>query len=200
MSTPEVVLATILVVVGLVWCFAGQRLYRMVVAIGGMLLGAGIAASLLEGQSDAVFYGGIIVAAVIIGFIFYSLYRFQVVLVGALVGITVGLLIISALNINDELLHTVILAVSAVAGTGLAFSLANIILRVGTAFVGAVMIVAGGLLYLGRGVVNAETRDVSFDLTQTETVIAGVVILLLAVIGFMVQRRTRPNDNPARRA
>jgi hypothetical protein len=174
------------------WCFAGQRLYRMIVSIGGMLLGAGIAARLLTGQSDVVYYGGIILAAVIVGFIFYRLYNLQIVLIGALMGIVLGLLVISAFNIGDEWLRVLILAMGAIIGTGIANALSKVILRVGTAFVGASMIVAGGLFYLGRANVSANGRDITYNVNQVESLIALVVILVLAFIGYAFQTRTRP--------
>lgn len=192
MGTYSIAFSALLIIIGIMWCFAGQRLYRMIVSIGGMLLGAGIAARLLTGQSDVVYYGGIILVAVIVGFIFYRLYNLQIVLIGALMGIVLGLLVISAFNIGDEWLRVLILAMGAIIGTGIANALSKVILRVGTAFVGASMIVAGGLFYLGRANVSANGRDITYNVNQVESLIALVVILVLAFIGYAFQTRTRP--------
>lgn len=192
MGTYSIAFSALLIIIGIMWCFAGQRLYRMIVSIGGMMIGASIAARLLTGQGDMVYYGGIIVAAVIVGFIFYRLYNLQIVLIGTLMGIVLGLLVISAFNVSDEWLRVFILAMGAVIGTGIASALSKVILRVGTAFVGASMIVAGALFYLGRATVSTNGRDIAYSLNQVESLIALAVILVLAFIGYAFQSRTRP--------
>lgn len=193
MTTVTLIVAGFLLVVGLLWCFVGQRFYRLIITIGGITFGAGLASRLLAGQSDLVYYGGIILAAIIIGFIFYRYYKFQIVLIGLLLGLVVGLLVISGLKVNDSFLQVVILTVGAFVGVGLASALSNFILRLGTAFIGASMIVTSGLLFLGRGVISADGRDLTLTLSDVESLVALVVIVLISWMGYRAQMRNSAN-------
>ncbi len=193
MTTSTLIVAAFFLVVGLLWCFAGQRFYRAIITIGGITFGAGLASAVLAGQSDAVYYGGILLAAIVVGFIFYRFYKFQIILVGALVGIILGLLVISSFNVTSSLLQVVILAVGVLAGIALASALSNFILRLGTAFVGASMIVGSGLLVLGRATVSANGRNITYNLSQVEALIALIAIFLISWLGYRVQTRTYAN-------
>jgi len=189
----SVIVAGFLLVVGLLWCFAGQRFYRLIITIGGISLGAGVASAVLSGQSDVVYYGGIILAAIIFGFIFYRFYKFPIVLIGALVGLVLGLLVISGFNVTSSFVQVVILAVGIGAGIGLASALSNVILRLGTAFVGASMIVGSGLLALGRATISADGRDITYNLSQVEAVMTLVLIFIVSWLGYRTQMRNHSN-------
>jgi len=139
--------ALLLLVGGLVVCFFGRRLFRVSLAIVGFVIGAGAASSVF-GVSDrmpmmmAGLVGGLVGAGIL-----YAAYYIGVALVGAALGAV-------AANVGFSISHTEppVLAVvlCAVAGAVAATYLQRYFVIVGSAFVGALMIIHGALLFAGR--------------------------------------------------
>lgn len=128
-------------------CFFGRRLFRVSLAIVGFVIGAGAASSVF-GVSDrmpmmmAGLVGGLVGAGIL-----YAAYYIGVALVGAALGAV-------AANVGFSISHTEppVLAVvlCAVAGAVAATYLQRYFVIVGSAFVGALMIIHGALLLAGR--------------------------------------------------
>jgi hypothetical protein len=138
--------AIVLLIGGIVACFFGYRLFRIVLAIFGFILG-GLAASSIVGVSET---GPIIVAAVLGGLvgaaILIAAYFVGVALIGAGLGSVSANLLFSAGG-RDPHVATVILC--SVAGAVVAVYLQRYVIIVGTAFGGAWTLIVGGLALVG---------------------------------------------------
>lgn len=151
--------AVVLVIGGLVACFFGYRLFKIVLAIFGFILGA-LAASSVFGVSDtwpmviAAVVGGIVGALLLL-----AAYFVGVALVGAGVGALIANLIWTQIE-GDP--HPFVVVLFSVAGALLATWLQRYVIILGTAFGGAWTMIVGGLALMGdRGALNAaSTGDV----------------------------------------
>ena len=143
----ELPAAILLVLGGALSCFAGYRLFRLVLAIYGFLLGAMLASSMM-GVSNAA---GMIVAAIVGGLagalIFVFAYFVGIALVGAGLGALVAHVGWGYLRTGDPPATTVI--VLAILGAIGAMLLQRYVIIVATAFGGAWTIIVGGLALQG---------------------------------------------------
>jgi hypothetical protein len=148
--------ALVLLLGGAVACFFGYRLFRIVLAIFGFILGA-LGASSLFGVSDtgpmvvAAVIGGLIGAAVLI-----AAYFIGVALVGAALGVVVVNVVLSA---GDRDPHFLAIVFSAVIGAAASMYLQRYFIIVGTAFGGAWTLIVGAMATLGDATaMNAAAR------------------------------------------
>jgi hypothetical protein len=185
----------LILLIGIAFCFAGYRFFRVLVAIWGFLAGF-----LLTAQAFAVSSGGHflvsvvgLVIAVVVGLIVaalaYYLYVAAVVILCASVGFWVGTGLMTALGYGGHsgpaLTVGIILAIL-LAFLTLALNLTKFLIIIITALGGASTIVTGVLLllrvipldYLSLGVVGAIIRG---------SVLWSVIWLVLAVAGIIVQ-------------
>jgi hypothetical protein len=138
--------AVVLLLGGIVACFFGYRMFRLVLAIFGFVLGA-LAASSIFGPSDtlpmlaAAALGGLFGAGVLIGAYFVG-----VSLVGAALGAVAAHALFTASG-NDP--HFLVLLFCAVVGAVASMYLQRYVLIVGTSFGGALAIVHGALAVAG---------------------------------------------------
>jgi hypothetical protein len=154
----ELPVAVALVLGGAVACFAGYRLFRLVLAIYGFIAGAMVASSMM-GTSNTI---GMIVAA-LVGGLAGSLLLFFAYFVGiALVGAGLGAFILQAawgrFQAGDPP-WGVVLAAAAV-GTIIALLLQRYVIIVGTSFSGAWMIILGGLTLTARTAVHGSASGI----------------------------------------
>jgi hypothetical protein len=139
----EMPAAVLLVLVGALTCFAGYKLFRIVLTIWGFILGAMLGSSIVgvgnaAGMVLAGFVGGLLGALVLV-----FAYFVGVALVGAGLGVLVAHLTWSQLNPADPP-ATVIVTASIVGAVG-AMVLQRYVTIVGTAFAGAWMTTVGAL-------------------------------------------------------
>ena len=131
---------------GIVACFFGYRLFRIVLAIFGFILGA-LAASSIFGVSDT---GPMIVAALVGGLvgagILIAAYFVGVALIGAGLGATVANLSFAT---SDRDPHFLVVVFFAIAGATAAMYLQRYFIIVGTGFGGAWTMIVGALAALG---------------------------------------------------
>lgn len=138
--------AIVLILGGTVACFFGYRLFRIVLAIFGFIVGA-LAASSIFGVSDtgpmlaAALVGGLIGAAILIGAYFVG-----VALVGAGLGAAAANLMFTATGQQPHFLIVVLFTVIGAAG---AMYLQRYFIIVGTAFGGAWTLIVGAMALLG---------------------------------------------------
>jgi hypothetical protein len=138
--------AIVLLLGGIVGCFFGYRLFRIVLAITGFIVGAGLASSIF-GMSDtwpmiaAAVVGGLIGAAIL----FFAYYA-GVALTGAVLGAVVANVAFAA---GDRAPTVLVVIALAVIGAGLAMYLQRYFIIVGTAFGGAWTMIVGGMALLG---------------------------------------------------
>lgn len=142
----QTVAAAILLLGGLLACVAGYRLFKVVLAVFGAILG-GLAASSLVGESTpALMVGAAIGGALVGGLIMLAAYFVGVALVGAGLGAGAVHLVYTQLP-GDP--HPFLVVLSAVGGALLATWLQRYVIIIGTAFGGAWTAVVGAAALRG---------------------------------------------------
>ena len=156
----ELPAAILLVLGGAVWCFAGYRLFKIALVIGGFVIGAMLASSVMGITNPT----GMIVAALaggLAGAVIMALaYFIGTALIGAGLGAMVAHVGWASFRPGDPPAVVVISVV--VAGAVGAMFVRRYVIIVTTAFIGAMTVVAGALTIAGdRGVARAAaTGDV----------------------------------------
>jgi len=142
----QVPAAAVLLIGGFLACFLGYRLFKVVLALFGFIIGA-LAASSVFGATDttpmviAALVGGIAGAAVLL-----AAYFVGVALVGAGMGALVVNLIWTQVQ-GDP--HPFVVVLFSIAGAVLATWLQRYVIILGTAFGGAWTLLVGGLALMG---------------------------------------------------
>jgi Domain of unknown function (DUF4203) len=139
--------AAILVAGGLLSCFFGYRLFKVVLALFGFILG-GLAASSVFGESTTT---AMVVAAVLGGlvgaFLLLASYFVGVALVGAGIGALAANLVWTQLQ-GDP--HPFVVILFSIAGALLATWMQRYVIILGTAFGGAWTMIVGGSALMGN--------------------------------------------------
>jgi hypothetical protein len=139
--------AIVLLVGGIVACFFGYRLFRIVLAFAGFMLG-GFAASSIFGMSDTVsmvlafVVGGLIGAGILI-----AAYFVGVALIGAGLGAAAANMFFATSDRDPHFLAVVFLSI---AGATAAMYLQRYFIIVGTGFGGAWTMIVGAMAALGN--------------------------------------------------
>lgn len=145
-ATYQLPAAVVLLVGGIVACFFGYRLFRIVLAFAGFMLG-GFAASSLFGMSDTV---SMVVAFVVGGFlgaaILIAAYFVGVALIGAGLGAAAANLLFAT---SDRDPHFLVVVFLSIAGATAAMYLQRYFIIVGTAFGGAWTMIVGAMAAVG---------------------------------------------------
>jgi hypothetical protein len=145
-ATYQLPAAIVLLIGGVVACFFGYRLFRIVLAIFGFILGA-LAASSVFGVSDtgpmiaAALVGGLVGAAIL-----FAAYFVGVALIGAGLGAAVANLLFSA---SDRDPHFLVVVFFSIAGAAASMYLQRYFIIVGTAFGGAWTLIVGAMAVVG---------------------------------------------------
>lgn len=149
--------AIVLLAGGLISCFAGYRVFRLVLGIYGFILGALVASSIVGTEHTvwmiaAAFVGGLLGALVLI-----AAYFVGVALLGAGIGALLASLIWGALGREPGALVVILFAIAGALG---ALMLQRYVIIGATAFGGAWTIIVGGLALTGNRVaVDAASRS-----------------------------------------
>ncbi|MCA9887682.1 MAG: DUF4203 domain-containing protein [Anaerolineae bacterium] len=184
----------ILLVVGLIACFFGRRYYRLVLALVGFVVGYYAVSGLLSAQGDAVQVIGGIVAGVVVGFLFWSFYKMAYILFGIALGLTVAALIGRAFNL-DGTVFTILTIVLAIIGGFLGTSIADLMIRLSTAFGGATQAIGGVAAIAAALNIALPLADPTHGGATTDStagIITIVAVIVLGVIGFLFQTRSDP--------
>jgi hypothetical protein len=197
-------IGVVVILIGILACFAGYRVFRIVLPILGFLVGLGVGAQLAEAFLGEPYLDSVTswVVAILVGFVFAAIafvwWYLSVALTIAGLGYAIGFG--GAIGAGADS------AVATIAGIVVAvvFALAAIVLRIPAAIViamsafwGASAIVGGALVLFGRiGV--ADLRNGSVDVVIGESTIVFLVWLAIAAVGIAVQWMTRPEvETPA---
>lgn len=146
-ATYQLPAAIVLLIGGIVACFFGYRLFRIVLAFAGFVLG-GLLASSVFGVSDtgpmvvAFVVGGLIGAGILI-----AAYFVGVALVGAGLGAAAANLLFAA---SDQPPHFLVIVLMTVLGAAGAMYLQRYFIIVGTAFGGAWTLIVGAMAVVGN--------------------------------------------------
>ncbi len=140
--------AAMLIAGGVLSCFFGYRLFKIVLGMFGFVIGV-LAASSFFGPANttpmllAAFAGGVIGAAVLLAAYFVGV---------ALVGAGIGALIVNLIWMQVEGdPHPAVVILFSVAGAVVATWLQRYVIIIGTAFAGAWTLLIGGLALMGDG-------------------------------------------------
>lgn len=178
-------------VYGVLSCFFGYKIFKFALGIIGLILGA------IAGARLAAFFTPesmlILVAALVGGVLgaglLLRLFILGLFVMGALVGGLIAGTVSAALGLQGEV--SLIVTVILVLGGGiLAVSFQKLMIIISTAFSGAWSLVTGAAFFL-FGVSPLLLARNPAALKGTQLVIVTAAWLVLGVMGFMVQRRTR---------
>jgi hypothetical protein len=179
--------AVILIAGGLLSCFAGYRVFRVVLGFFGFVLGALLASSLMGTEQTmymliAAFVGGIVGSLILIAAYFVGV---------ALIGAGVGALVVNVIwaSLAREP-HIVVVILFAIAGALAALALQRYVIVVATGFGGAWTAIVGAMALFGdRLAIEAATRNnvwLAYPMNPAPgerwVVIAWLVLGLLGVI------------------
>lgn len=183
--------AIVLLVGGLLACFAGYRLFKVVLGIYGFILGALIASSAMGADQ-----GGWMVVAAVAGGAIGALVLILAYFIGvALVGAGAGALLLHfAFAAFGREPHVLLVILAAIAGGAVAMALQKYVIVLTTAFGGAWTVIVGGLALAGDRVATraAENNNVwiayPFNPAPGERWVIAVW-LVLAIAGVITQLR-----------
>jgi hypothetical protein len=149
--------AIVLVVGGLLSCFAGYRVFRVVLGFFGFVLGALLASSIMGTEQTVAMIVGAIVGGIVGALILIAAYFVGVALIGAGVGALIVNLIWAGLGREP---HIVVVILFAIAGALAALALQRYVIIGATSFGGAWTAIVGGLALMGdRLAIEATARN-----------------------------------------
>jgi Domain of unknown function (DUF4203) len=181
--------ALILLAGGLIACFAGYRVFRIVLGIYGFILGALFASSAMGTEHTLWMIGAALAGGIVGALILIAAYFVGVALLGAGIGALAASLIWASLGREP---HAIVVILFAVAGALGALALQRYVIVGATAFGGAWTVIVGALALAGnRLAVDAAARN-NVWLAYPMQPAPGqhwvlIVWLALGVVGAIVQ-------------
>jgi hypothetical protein len=149
--------AIILVLGGLLSCFAGYRVFRVVLGFFGFVLGALLTSSVMGTEQTMWMIAAAVVGGLVGALILIAAYFVGVALIGAGVGALAVNLIWASLGREP---HIVVVILVAIAGALGALALQRYVIITATSFGGAWTAIVGGLALMGeRLAIEAAARN-----------------------------------------
>jgi len=181
--------ALVLLAGGIISCFAGYRVFRIVLGIYGFIIGALVASSAMGTEHTAWMIVGAIVGGVVGALVLIAAYFVGVALLGAGVGALAASLIWAGLGREPG---AVVVIVFAIVGALAALALQRYVIIGATAFGGAWTIIVGALALEGNRVaLDTSARNNVWLAYPTNPAPGNYWILLvwiaLGVAGVLVQ-------------
>ena len=188
--------AIILLIGGLLACFAGYRIFRVVLGIYGFILGALFASNVVGGeQSGAMMLAAAIGGGLVGALLLIAAYFVGVALIGAGLGAGAANLIWAAFNREP---HIVVVLVLAVIGALAALRLQRYVIVVATAFGGAQTVVVGAAALIGNRAAASATARAIYTVyplnPMSETMLDTIAALVLGIAGIAVQLMVTAKD------
>lgn len=150
--------AVILLLGGLLSCFAGYRVFRIVLGIYGFILGALLASSAMGTEQTLLMVLASIAGGIVGALILIAAYFVGVALIGAGLGALVANLIWAGFGSEPGIVPVIVLSIAGALG---ALALQRYVIIVATAFGGAQTAVVGGAALMGNGAaVDVAARSV----------------------------------------
>lgn len=180
--------ALLLLAGGLLACFAGYRLFRVVLGVYGFILGALVASSLMGTDQTlwmivAAIAGGLVGAVILVAGYFVG-----VALIGAGIGAFVANLLWAAMGREPGLIPVLILAI---AGALAALVLQRYVVVVATAFGGAQTAIVGGAGLLGGRAAKEVAARTVYRVYPIDPLPAtkwdAIAFVTLGILGVIVQ-------------
>ena len=197
----EIPAAVLLMVGGLVSCFAGYRFFRVVLVLYGFVLGALFATSLVgAGNTTQLVIAGIAGGAGG-GLILYFAYFVGVALAGAAIGAVVAHTMWAQLGEEPQTLALILLSLAGAAG---AMVLQRYVIIVATAFAGAWTLIIGTIALTDPGRARQAASNVEVWIVYPFNPQPGdrwlaAVWLLLGTAGTLVQLGVTGRGRPRSR-
>jgi hypothetical protein len=196
----EKVYLGLLMVVGLLMCLRGYRLFKVLVTMLGVLIGAGVgmSAGLQLSQGNAwAGLGGAVVLAALGGVLMFALYLLGVFVLGSALGVSLAA---AATSHAGPPTQAIAITVLALLGGILALVLQRGIVTLATAFNGALLAIGTGWM-LWRGITVAEvSQAVTSGQPPREQPLLLGIWLAMGVLGTIVQfssRQPSPQISPS---
>ena len=185
----DVPIALVLVISGVLSCFAGYRLFRTVLAISGFVIGWSLTGTFVSVHSTAMAFLVALVGGIAGALALVFAYFVAVALIGASLGAVVAHVVSSLTSIADPPWPLLVLLV--VLGAIGAILLQRYVIVVWTAFVGAWTIIIAALAAAGNRGAQAAVESHNWILSPlaTAAIAAWVPIawLALGLLGTTVQ-------------
>jgi hypothetical protein len=154
----DIIVGLLAVAAGLMFCFRGYLLMRIVIPVWGFFVGFALGGAIISAITDRAFLGTVLgwIVGIVIGVVFaviaYTYYAVAVVLTMGTVGYLLGSTLMVALDIRWNWL---VIAVGVVVGFVLALGailidLPTVVLTVVTALSGATAVIGGAMLIVNR--------------------------------------------------
>jgi hypothetical protein len=190
--TLQIPAAVVLLAGGLVSCFAGYRLFRVVLGIYGFILGALVATSIAGAGSTATLLVWALVGGLAGAAILNLAYFLGVVLVGASIGAMLATVIFGRAG-GDP--HTLVVVLFAIAGAVAASMLQRYVIVAGTAFGGAWTALVGAMALVGdKAAAKAASANSVWVVYPLDPAPGRswlpIAWLVLGVAGLLVQLRS----------
>jgi len=196
----QVPAAIVLLAGGAIACFAGYRVFRLVLGIYGFILGALIASAAMGTEHTLWMVGAALLGGIIGALILIAAYFVGVALVGAGVGALAASLIWNALGREPG---AIVVIVFAIAGALAALALQRYVIIGGTAFGGAWTMIVGWFAFSGhRGPAEAAARNnvwLAYPMNpapgQRWVIVAWIVLGLLGAVVQLGITATHPRKS-----
>jgi hypothetical protein len=173
-------IAIVAIVVGILMCFFGYRLFRVWLAVAGLFMGAYLGyylGGLLGGDVWPIV--GAAVVGVLLAVLAYWLYKIGAVLIGALLGASLVLVVANSFGV-DPLWWTA--AIGAAAGGLIAGLFVKEFIIAGSSFNGATMLTVGVYaLITGKDYLAEQSRELLTFPWYVLVIVAAVTVI--AAIG-----------------
>ena len=190
--------ALIIIIFGIVNCFFGWRLLRLLIAAWGFIVGAGIGLALAVDSGPTVIAISVIAGGIVGIILSYVLYIVGLFTVGAVFGLGLSTLLPAFLARDPQLL--VVLVVSLASGA-LAVILRKPVVMIVTAFSGSAAIV-NGILLLIPGALRVYTDSISFSTFSSQFIVnpdlnnsSIAAWFALGLLGVYFQYRTTRSED-----
>jgi hypothetical protein len=193
--------AIILLVGGLLACFAGYRIFRVVLGIYGFILGALFASNVVGGeQSTWMMLGAALAGGVVGALLLIAAYFIGVALIGAGLGAGAANLIGAALGREP---HIAVVIGLAIVGALAALRLQRYVIIVATAFGGAQTIVVGASALMGNKAAATEAARAIYTVyplnPMPDTLLDAGAALVLGIAGVLVQLLVTSKNTKSRK-
>ena len=180
--------AIILLAGGLLACFAGYRIFRIILGIYGFIGGALLASNIVGTEHTMWMLGAAIVGGAIGALILIAAYFVGVALIGAGLGAVLANLLWATTGREPHIAVVIVLAIAGALG---ALALQRYVIIVATAFGGAQTVVVGAAALMGsQTAAEAAARTVYsvYPLNpMPATVLDSAAALVLGIAGLAVQ-------------
>lgn len=179
--------AVVLLLAGLLSCFAGYRLFRIVLGVFGFIIGALLASSVIGADQRLWMIVAAIAGGLVGSLVFVYAYFLGVALLGAGIGALVAHAVWAALGRDPHLFIVILFAIAGALG---AMALQRYVIIGATGFAGAWTAIVGALAVAGSTTAEAARPDVWVPYVLNPAPGQRWVVLawlLLGVTGVAVQ-------------